>query len=150
MGDGLESVRGSSTCQQVRIRQDNLSRRELLRLAARYCAEEILDTTPVELPIGLKGRPLTLQEEMKIMLRQEMLKQTSEQAGVHFEVVPDGFDIFELDPDGEPDFRSEYELKEMEPEFPVGDAPTPEPENDEGVSPSPAPAGDDNQESHTA
>ena len=102
-----------------------MSRREILREAAKEIAAEILDPTPVELPVGLK-RPLTLREEMMQMVRQEVLSRTAEEFGVEVDdATVEKLDLYDLDPDLEPDWRSEFELQEMVEDVPVGDALTP-------------------------
>lgn len=58
---------------------------------------EMLDPTPIELPIGLK-RPETLQETMARMLRQHFLIQKQNEG---FE-SPEEADDFEIEDDGTP------------------------------------------------
>ena len=116
-------MHGAETGVPVRIRQDHLSRRDVLREAAKAIAEEVLDPTPVELPV--LGRPLTLREEMSLMVRQEVLARTAEEMGIDVpEHVVDKLDLFQVDPDQEPDWSSQYELVEMSEEIPSGSAPT--------------------------
>lgn len=59
--------------------------------------EEILDDTPVALPVGFK-RPQSLQERMRYLLRAEFLKRDLEAHGVETFEEADDFSVDEQDP----------------------------------------------------
>lgn len=73
---------------------------------------EILDQRPMEVPLGYE-RPLTLQEEIRRMIAVETSR-AAEDAGLESFEEADDFDV----PDGEDDFVSPYEIKEMTDEWP--------------------------------
>lgn len=59
--------------------------------------EELLNPTPLELPVGFK-RPQSLQERMRYLLRSEELKRALESAGEETFEEADDFDVEEQDP----------------------------------------------------
>lgn len=84
--------------------------RGLASLNAR--GEEILDDTPLALPIGFK-RPQSLQERMRYLLRNELIQRDLDAAGIETFEEADDFEVGEQDPlEGTP-----YE-DHFEPEIP--------------------------------
>lgn len=69
---------------------------------------EIPDSTPVEIPLRFT-KPLTLQEEMRRMLRNEFSMMAQSQGMETFEEADD----FEVEDEDELMFVSPYEIKEM-------------------------------------
>lgn len=85
------------------------SRRE--RLQANRVSAEVVDPTPVEIPVS-KHRPDTLKEDMMRFIRQEIANQQA--AGQEPETFEEYNDI-EPDDDDE-DFTTPYTVTEMSPE----------------------------------
>lgn len=75
---------------------------------------EIMDTTPVEVPLEFQ-RPLTMQEEIRRMVRQE-LSRAAEASG--FETFEES-DDFDVEDDDDLLFMSPYEIKEMAHDGPI-------------------------------
>lgn len=73
--------------------------------------KEVLDSTPVEVPLHWK-RPPSLRDQIKQYVRSELSSQASEEGFDSFEEADD----FEVDED--PDPLSAYELKEAQEEVP--------------------------------
>lgn len=77
-------------------------------MAAAENSAEVLDPTPVE--VGNHERPLTLREEMRRFIIQEMSQTAQAHQAESFEEADD-FEIEE-----EPDLSSQYTLQQMAPE----------------------------------
>lgn len=69
---------------------------------------EVLDPTPIEVPLSFR-RPLTMQEEIQRMVRQE-LSRAAESSG--FESFEES-DDFDVEDDDDLVFMSPYEIREM-------------------------------------
>lgn len=82
-----------------------LSRRQALRAASQDHGKETPDPTPVAVPVG-HDRPLTLREEMRRFIRNELSQQAQEEGHESFEE----FDDFSI-PDEEPDLTSPYTVQ---------------------------------------
>lgn len=117
--------------------KENLSRRQLLRLAARNKGETP-DQTPIHVP-GKSDMPLSLKEEMRRFIQTEIHKQTVDTQNGSFE---DEDDFSE--PDGEVDLLTQYTVTELVEEEtpgyplePTDDSPQPElpPKGDEPPKP---------------
>lgn len=75
---------------------------------------EILSQKPIEIPLGFE-RPLTLQEEIRIMIQSEASR-AAEAAG--FETFEES-DDFEVDDEDDDQLSSPYEILEMIPDGPT-------------------------------
>lgn len=72
---------------------------------------EIPDDTPIHIP--LSDRPLNIQEQLARFVRSEEVKKLVQDRGIDTFDEADDFDI------DEPEFRSPYEMVDMEDEVPV-------------------------------
>lgn len=121
------------------------TRRELLSERSRQDFEDI-DNTPIHLPGA--DKPLTLREEMRRFIREELSAQVAATGKVGtFEEEDD----FEID-DGEADLLSPYTVHDMAPEMgPLDDLDgSPTAEDEQSAGPPPTADQSDNSESETA
>lgn len=117
-----------------------LSRRELLRLASQGTGEQP-DPTPVHIP-GKSDAPLTLRDEMRRFIRDELSKQVREESGAGTFEEEDDFE--EDDPSA--DLLSPYTVIELPDDEATGYIVQEDPETPPAEPPLPASAGAEPEE----